>query len=56
MIVGQTTAVFKQALMKSIPKYNGETGEPVLFVEFQTPLGRNYPDDSDAKRELPGDY
>lgn len=52
MIVGQTTAVFKQALMKSIPKYNGETGEPVLFVEFQTPLGRNYPDDSDAKREL----
>lgn len=52
MIIGQTTAAFKQALMKSIPKYNGETGEPVLFVEFQTPLGRNYPDDSDAKREL----
>ena len=49
---GQTTAAFKQALLKSIPKYNGETGEPVLYVEFQTPLGRNYPDDSDACREL----
>lgn len=52
VIVNQTTAVFKQALLKSIPKYNGETGEPVLFVEFQTPLGRNYPDDSEAKQEL----
>ena len=52
VIVGQTTAAFKQALLKSIPKYNGETGEPVLYVEFQTPLGRNYPDDSGACREL----
>ena len=52
VIVGQTTAAFKQALLKSVPKYNGETGEPVLYVEFQTPLGRNYPDDSDACREL----
>ena len=52
VIVGQTTAAFKQALLKSVPKYNGETGEPVLYVEFQTPLGRNYPDDSEAKREL----
>ena len=52
VIVGQTTAAFKQALLKSIPKYTGETGEPVLYVEFQTPLGRNYPDDSDACREL----
>ena len=33
VIVGQTTAAFKQALLKSIPKYNGETGEPVLYVE-----------------------
>ncbi len=52
VIVGQTTAAFKQALLKSVPKYNGDTGEPVLFVEFQTPLGRNYPDGSDAAREL----
>ena len=52
MIVGQTTAAFKQALLQSVPKYNGETGEPILYVEFQTPLGRLYPDDSDAKKEL----
>ena len=26
--------------MQSVPKYNGETGEPILYVEFQTPLGR----------------
>ena len=52
VIVGQTTAAFKQSLLHSVPKYNGETGEPVLFVEFQTPLGRLYPDDSEAKQEL----
>ena len=52
VIVGQTTAAFKQALLHSVPKYNGETGEPILFVEFQTPLGRLYPDDSEAKQEL----
>ena len=52
VIVGQTTAAFKQALLKSVPKYNGDTGEPVLFVEFQTPLGRNYPDGSEAAKEL----
>lgn len=50
MIVGQTTAAFKQALLQSVPKYNGETGEPILYVEFQTPLGRLYPDDSEAKK------
>ena len=38
--------------LQSVPKYNGETGEPILYVEFQTPLGRLYPDDSDAKKEL----
>ena len=52
VIIGQTTAAFKQALLQSIPKYNGETGEPILYVEFQTPLGRLYPDDSEAKQEL----
>lgn len=51
-IVAQTSAAFKQALLRAVPKYNGETGEPVLYVEFQTALGKNYPDDSDAKREL----
>ena len=39
-------------LQKSIPKYNGETGEPILYVEFQDFLGQSYVDDPDAKKEL----
>ena len=35
VITGQTTGMFKQMLQKSVPKYNSETGEPVLYVEFQ---------------------
>ncbi len=35
VIVGQTQGCFKQMLQKSVPKYNSETGEPVLYVEFQ---------------------
>ena len=41
VIVGQTSGIFKQMLQKAIPKYNGETGEPVLYVEFQDFLGQN---------------
>lgn len=52
VIVNQTTAVFKQMLLKSVPKYNGETGAPILFVEFQDFLGQKYVDDPEAKAEL----
>ena len=52
MIISQTSAAFKQALIQSTPKYNGETGDPILFVEFKTPLGRLYTDDSEQKLEL----
>lgn len=52
MIVGQTSGVFKQMLQKAVPKYNGETGEPVLFVEFQDFLGQAYVDNPEAKQEL----
>ena len=45
-------ALLYQVVYFPVPKYNGETGEPILYVEFQTPLGRLYPDDSDARREL----
>lgn len=51
-IISQTNGVFKQQLQKSVPKYNGQTGEAVLFVEFQSFLGRNYVDNPDAVREL----
>ena len=41
-IVGQTTGLFKQSLQRAVPKYNGETGDPILYVEFQDFLGMNY--------------
>ena len=52
MIVSQTSGIFKQMLQKSIPKYNGETGAPILYVEFQDFLGRSYVDNPEAKQEL----
>lgn len=52
VITGQTTGMFKQMLQKSIPKYNSETGEPVLYVEFQDFLGQSYVDNPEAKKEL----
>ena len=33
-IVNETTGLLKQMLETSQPKYNGETGEPVLYIEF----------------------
>ena len=52
VITGQTTGMFKQMLQKSVPKYNSETGEPVLYVEFQDFLGQSYMDNPEAKKEL----
>ena len=52
VITGQTTGMFKQMLQKSVPKYNGETGEPILYVEFQDFLGQSYVDNPEAKKEL----
>ena len=39
-------------LQKSIPKYNGQTGEPVLYIEFQDFLGKTYVDNPEAEEEL----
>ena len=51
-IVGQTTGLFKQSLQRAVPKYNGETGDPIRYVEFQDFLGMNYVDNPEAKKEL----
>lgn len=51
-IVSQTTGLFRQMLQKSIPKYNGETGDAILYVEFQDFIGKNYADNQEAKKEL----
>lgn len=52
VIVSQTGGVFKQMLQKAVPKYNGQTGAPILFVEFQDFLGQSYVDNPEAKQEL----
>ena len=49
-IVGQTTGLFKQSLQRAVPKYNGETGDPILYVEFQDFLGMNYVDNPERRR------
>ncbi|MDY4692779.1 MAG: DNA polymerase III subunit gamma/tau [Blautia sp.] len=51
-IVNQTSGMFKQMLQKSVPKYNKETGDPVLYVEFQDFLGKTYVDNPEAEKEL----
>ena len=44
--------MFRQFLQKSVPKYNGETGDARLFVEFQDSLGAMYVDRPEAAQEL----
>lgn len=51
-IVGQTSGMFRQFLQNSIPKYNGETGDPRLFVELQDSLGSIYVDRPEAAKEI----
>ncbi len=34
-IVGQTTGIFKQMLQRSVPKYNGETGDLFCMWNFR---------------------
>lgn len=51
MIVGQTEGMFKSFLSTAVPKYNGNTGENKLFVEFANDLAQNCVEDP-AKKEL----
>lgn len=51
-IIGETDGRFKQMLLHSIPKYNGQTGEPILYVEFQNYLAQPYVDREEGKEEL----
>lgn len=52
IIVGQTEGMFKSMLSAAVPKYNGETGENKLYVEFSNPLAQNYVDRPDGKEIL----
>lgn len=52
VIVGQTEGMFKNMLSSAVPKYNGQTGENKLYVEFSNPLAQNYVDRPDGKEIL----
>ncbi|MDD3339266.1 MAG: DNA polymerase III subunit gamma/tau [Lachnospiraceae bacterium] len=51
-IVGQTAGMLKSMLMTAIPKYNGNTGENKLYVEFTNSLAQHYVDQPSGKEEL----
>ena len=52
MIAGQAGEPFRHFLLNAVPKYNKETGEARLFVEFQDSLAGMYLDRPDARQEL----
>ena len=52
-IVGETSGFFKKMLQNSEPKYNGQTGEAVLYVEMRDQiLGPKCVDDPEYKELL----
>ncbi|MGI6069579.1 MAG: DNA polymerase III subunit gamma/tau [Blautia sp.] len=51
-IAGGASGIFKQMLLGAVPKYNGQTGEPVLYVEFQNFLAQPYVEDPAYAQEL----
>lgn len=50
-IVGQTEGMFKSFLSTAVPKYNGNTGENKLFVEFTNDMAQRCVEDP-GKKEL----
>ena len=51
-IVGETSGRFKEMLLRSIPKYNGQTGDSILYVEFQDFLAQPYVEGKEGKERL----
>lgn len=51
-IVGQTSGMFKSFLNRAVPKYNGNTGENKLYVEFNDELAQTCVDSPDKKALL----
>ena len=52
IIVGQTEGMFRTFLMGAVPKYNGDTGEAKLYVEFSNNLAEHYLGNRQAKEQL----
>ena len=46
-IIRDTKGLLQQMLLDSIPKYDGNTGEPILYVEFQSFLAQTCIDNPD---------
>ena len=51
-IVGQTSGMFRQFLQGAVPKYNSETGDAKLFVEFADQLASIYVERPEAADEI----
>ena len=51
-IVGQTDGMFRSFLQTAVPKYNGQTGEAKLYVEFSNNLAQNYVGNAEATQRL----
>lgn len=51
-IVMQSQGMFKTFLTTAVPKYNGNTGENKLYVEFSNDLAQTCVDDPDKKQLL----
>ena len=51
-IIAETTGIFKQMLRKAKPKYDGETGDLILYVEFHDFLAQPYVENTEYAREL----
>ena len=51
-LVGQTSGMFRQFLQSAVPKYNSETGDAKLFVEFADQLASIYVERPEAADEI----
>ena len=52
MIVGQTSGLLKTLLHTAIPKYNGQTGEDKLYVEFTNNMAQHHVENPAVREEL----
>ena len=51
-IIRDTKGLLQQMLLESTPKYDGSTGEPVLYVEFRNFLAKTCMDSPDSMEML----
>ena len=52
MIVGQTSGLLKNLLHTAVPKYNSQTGESKLYIEFTNNMAGHHVENPAVKEEL----